>query len=55
MTSLCTVSDILIATSGAATTLIRAITFWFKTIVGYISFQWIRIKDITTLPDMKGA
>jgi len=55
MTSLYTMFNIPIATSGAATTLIRTITFWFKTIVGYVLFQWIGIKNIPTLPDMKGA
>ncbi|MFQ6080833.1 MAG: YbhN family protein [Candidatus Bathyarchaeia archaeon] len=44
MTSLYTLLGIHPAISAAATVLTRAITLWFKLLVGYIAVQWVGLK-----------
>ncbi|MFQ6054049.1 MAG: lysylphosphatidylglycerol synthase domain-containing protein, partial [Candidatus Bathyarchaeia archaeon] len=44
MTSLYTIFGIPPAVGGTATTMIRAVTFWFQIIVGYAVVQWMGIK-----------
>lgn len=46
MANLYTVFDIPAAIGGTATLLIRAVTFWFQIIVGYILAQWIGVKEV---------
>jgi len=46
MTSLYALLGVPLAVSGAATTLIRIVSFWFQIIIGYIIVQWIGIKNL---------
>jgi len=46
MTSLYALLGVPLAVSGAATTLIRIVNFWFQIIIGYIIVQWIGIKNL---------
>lgn len=46
MTKLYTLFNIPTAISGVATLLIRAVTFWFQIVVGYVLAQWIGVKEL---------
>jgi hypothetical protein len=44
MTSLSVLFGISHAISGIATSMIRAVTFWFQILVDYVMVQWIGIR-----------